>query len=44
MITADELAQIIANKPKFYSDFPNEEKRIDFIYAMYRKLYPNKRI
>lgn len=44
MITADELAQLIADKPKFYTDFPNEEKRIDFIYAMYRKLYPNKRI
>lgn len=44
MLSADELAQLIADKPKFYTDFPNEEKRIDFIYAIYRKLYPNKRI
>jgi N-acetyl sugar amidotransferase len=43
-ISEEELAHIIAQKPKYYTDFPNEEKRIDFIYSMYRKLYPNKRI
>lgn len=43
-ISEEELAHIIAQKPKYYTDFPNEEKRIDFIYSIYRKLYPNKRI
>ncbi len=43
-ISLDEFDRIMALPPKTYIDFPNDEKRIERIYRIYRKLFPNKRL
>jgi len=34
-----ELDHIITSPSKCYRDYPNDEKRLEFIYNMYRKIY-----
>lgn len=43
-ITRSEFDAIMAQTPKTYQDFPNDEKFIDWMFNSYRKLFPNKRI
>lgn len=35
----DELDKIIALPPKWYTDYPNDEKKLNIIYNIYRKLF-----
>lgn len=37
-ITPEELDAIIAAPPRRYSDYPNDEKRLDLVYRLYRWL------
>jgi predicted mannosyl-3-phosphoglycerate phosphatase (HAD superfamily) len=41
-ITLDELEKIINMPPKFYTDYPNNDKRLTRLYDLYRKLFPKK--
>lgn len=43
-ITEAEFEQCMNSKPLTYKDFPNNERLINFIYGLYRKLFPNKRL
>jgi hypothetical protein len=43
-ISIDEFEQILALKPKWYTDYPNDEKRLDFIYNLYRKIYKKEKL
>lgn len=43
-ITEADFDQIMQEKPLTYKAFPNEEARIERMYRMYRKLFPNKRL
>ena len=36
-ITKEELNRIIALPGKYYYEYPNDEKRLNFIYNTYRK-------
>ena len=38
-IDRDELERIMRLPPKWYWDYPNDERRLSFIYDTYRKLY-----
>jgi len=38
-ITIEELEQIISDEPKSYQDYPNNEKKLNFIYSVYRKYF-----
>jgi N-acetyl sugar amidotransferase len=38
-IDRDELERIMRLPPKWYRDYPNDERRLSFIYDTYRKLY-----
>lgn len=42
-ITQADLERIIGDAPKSYRDYPNNEKRLDFIYGMYRRLIGGER-
>lgn len=37
-ISLDEFNEIMALPPKSYKDYPNDKKKLEFIYKMYRKL------
>jgi N-acetyl sugar amidotransferase len=37
-ISLDEFEKLIDLPPKWYTDYPNDEKRLNFIYDTYRKL------
>lgn len=37
-----EFNQMMSTPPKYYSDFPNDEKKLDTIYSTYRKLFHKK--
>lgn len=43
-ISEEEFAQLMQMKPLTYKDFPNGEKWINFIFSVYRLLFPNKRL
>ena len=42
-MTEAELNKIIEAPPKWYRDYPNQEKMLGFIYDTYRKLYGKKK-
>lgn len=39
-----ELEQIISLPPKWYTDYPNDSKRIKFVYDTYRKLFKKEKL
>ncbi|MBI9069826.1 MAG: hypothetical protein JEZ09_21210 [Salinivirgaceae bacterium] len=41
-ISRQQLDSIIAEPAKSYRDYPNDEKRLEFIYRTYRELFPKK--
>lgn len=43
-ITRDELVQLIDSPPHWYADYPNDEKRLGFIYDTYRKIYKKEKL
>ena len=40
-ISKDEFEKIINAPPKSYKDYPNDEKKLSFIYNIYRKYVSN---
>ncbi|MDG2061506.1 MAG: N-acetyl sugar amidotransferase [SAR86 cluster bacterium] len=38
-ISYEDLENIIRAKPKSYKDYPNEEKKLEFLYSIYRKYF-----
>ena len=40
-ITTEEFEKIINAPPKSYKDYPNDEKKLSFIYNIYRKYISN---
>ena len=38
-ISLDELEEIIRQPPKTYRDYPNNEKKLEFFYRLYRKIF-----
>lgn len=38
-ISLEEFEAIMQSKPLIYRDYPNNEKRLHFVYSMYRKIY-----
>lgn len=43
-ISKENLEDIINLPPKWYTDYPNDEKRLNFIYDMYRKLFKKDKL
>lgn len=43
-ISISEFDQFMNDQPKTYIDFPNNEKRLLFIFSLYKWLFPKKRI
>jgi N-acetyl sugar amidotransferase len=43
-ISVEEFERIINLPPKWYTDYPNEEKRLNFIYDTYRKLFKKDKL
>ncbi len=41
-ISVDEFEKIMHEPPKYYWDYPNDEKKLAFIYSLYRKLTGKK--
>ncbi len=37
-LTVDEFKEIMNSPPKSYKDYPNDEKKLNFIYGMYKKI------
>lgn len=42
-ISMAELEEIIARPPKLYADYPNDERKLNFIYKVYHRLFPGNR-
>jgi N-acetyl sugar amidotransferase len=43
-ISADEFQQLLELAPKWYWDYPNDEKRLGFIYDTYRKWFGKEKL
>jgi len=43
-ITVDELENIIQSPAKWYTDYPNDEKKLAFIYDTYRKIFKKDKL
>lgn len=43
-ISLDEFEALCALPPKYYWDYPNDSKRLDFIYNTYRKLFKKEKL
>lgn len=43
-ISQEELERIIELPPKWYWDYPNDEKRLGFVYNTYRKLFKKEKL
>lgn len=43
-ISIDDFEKIINLPPKWYTDYPNDEKRLNFIYDVYRKLFKKDKL
>ena len=41
-ISLDEFEQICAMEGKWYTEYPNDEKRLNFIYNTYRKIFKKR--
>ena len=41
-LTVDEFNSIMNEKAKYYWDYPNDERKLAFIYSVYRKLTGKK--
>jgi hypothetical protein len=43
-ITFGEFEKILALPPHWYRDYPNDEKRLSFIYDTYRKIFKKEKL
>lgn len=43
-ISLEEMDRIIDLEPKWYTDYPNDEKKLSFIYNSYRKLFKKEKL
>ncbi len=43
-ISVDEFDEIINLEPKWYWDYPNDEKKLSFIYDTYRKIFKKDKL
>ena len=43
-ISLSEFEEIIKLPPKWYSDYPNDENKLKFIYDVYRKLFKKEKL
>lgn len=43
-LTENEFEDILALSPKWYRDYPNDEKRLSFVYDTYRKLFKKEKL
>ena len=43
-VSLDEFESIIGRPPKWYWDYPNDEKQLSFIYDVYRKLFGKEKL
>lgn len=43
-ISEEEFDSIMKMKPLTYKDFPNNERLINFVFKIYRLIFPNKRL
>jgi len=43
-VSLEEFTNILNLPAKWYRDYPNDEKRLDFIYNMYRKLFKKEKL
>lgn len=43
-ISLEEFEEIINTSPKYYRDYPNDEKKLKFIYDTYRKVYKKEKL
>ena len=43
-ISKENLEDLINLPPKWYTDYPNDEKRLNFIYDVYRKLFKKEKL
>ena len=42
--TDQEFNEILTANPRWYSDFPNDEKRLNWIYNLYRKVFKKEKL
>jgi hypothetical protein len=43
-ITSEELDRLTETPPRWYWQFPNNERKLRFIYNSYRRLYKKEKI
>ena len=43
-LSIEEFESIIQLPPKLYRDYPNDEKRLSFIYDTYRKIFKKEKL
>jgi N-acetyl sugar amidotransferase len=43
-VSLDEFEEILKRPPKYYWDYPNDEKKLKFIYDTYRKLFKKEKL
>lgn len=43
-VSLDEFEQILNLPPKWYSDYPNDEKKLQYIYDTYRKIFKKEKL
>jgi N-acetyl sugar amidotransferase len=43
-VSLQEFDNILALPPRWYTDYPNNEKKLGLIYAIYRKLYKKEKL
>jgi len=43
-VTVEEFDRLLSLKPYWYTHYPNNEKRLDLIYSIYRKLYKKEKL
>jgi len=43
-VSLEEFEKILQLPPHWYTDYPNDEKRLNFIYNTYRKLFKKEKL
>ncbi len=43
-VSLEEFEEIVAKEPKWYTAYANDEKRLRFIYDLYRKIYKKEKL
>ena len=43
-ISIEAFEKIIASPPKWYTDYPNDEQKLNIIYNLYRKLFKKDKL